>query len=534
MDHDHRQELRGQRVGDVLVQCRNVRGSASPGGRAAMNRLRALGMVLALLGICSGASAAAATEQARPNIVIFIADDLSWHDVACFGGPTSAKTPNLDRLASEGMRLVNFHSTCPVCSPTRQSLLTGLYPVRSGAYPNHAQVAVGTHSLPFYLKPLGYRSICIGKTHFAPASCYPFDEMSPIILSRKKEASVNNLPDDVEEGSIDGNALERFITQGAGKGPFLAYVAPHEPHAPWNKGDQKAYDATTITMPPYLVDTPQTRHGLADYCAEVTLLDAEVGETLHTLEKTGHSKDTIVLFFSEQGSSLPHAKWTLYDPGTHAAAIVRWPGQVTAGSTSNALMQYVDIVPTLIAAAGGDPASADAGCPDALGRTGLDGMNGLAVIQGTADQLRDVVFAEHTTCGIIQGSEAYGSRSVFDGRWKLIVNLEPDLVFHNSIVGGPILSSWREKGRQGDSFATEQAARYVRRPAVELYDHQGDPWELANVASHPENAAIMAKLRERLNAWMHQQGDLGDATERDARRHQTEDGKRKSGHGESE
>ena len=80
-------------------------------------------------------AAARPTPAVKPNFVIFIADDLTWHDVACFGGPTDAKTPNLDRLAGEGMKLTGFYSSASVCSPTRQALLTGLYPVRSGAYP---------------------------------------------------------------------------------------------------------------------------------------------------------------------------------------------------------------------------------------------------------------------------------------------------------------------------------------------------------------------------------------------------------------
>lgn len=92
---------------------------------------------------------AAVAASDKPNIVIFIADDLSWHDVACFGGPTDAKSPHLDRLASEGLKLTGFFSPASVCSPVRQALLTGLYPVRSGAYPNHSYVKPGTKSLPY-------------------------------------------------------------------------------------------------------------------------------------------------------------------------------------------------------------------------------------------------------------------------------------------------------------------------------------------------------------------------------------------------
>jgi N-sulfoglucosamine sulfohydrolase len=489
-----------------------------------------LGRLKAGLLLFTGALAGLrAGEVTRPNLVVIIADDLSWHDVACFG-PTDAKTPHLDRLAREGLRLTEFHSPAAVCAPTRQALLTGLFPVRSGAYPNHSRVEDGTRSLPYYLKALGYRTACIGKTHFGPAESFPFDQFLGGAPTRGPQAGKSHAGDaeDADDHDLDGGQLERFIK--AGGEPFFAYIAPHEPHSPWTKGDPSAYDPQQIKLPPYLVDTPETRRARAHYYAEVTVLDQEVGQMLQALEKTGHSRDTLVLFFSEQGSSLPHGKWTLYDPGIHVAAIARWPGQIKPGGVSPALIQYVDVAPTLIACAGGDPLTCDTGCPDATGNRHFDGLSFLDVLLGKRDTLRDMVFAQHTTRGIIKGSEAYGSRAVFDGRWKLIVNLEPELAFRNVEVGGAVFTSWLEKGRRGDVFAAEQAARYLRRPAVELYDHSNDPWELTNVAEQPANAAVIARLRLRLDAWMRQQGDRGDATERAANLHQGLAGKRKANH----
>ena len=239
------------------------------------------------LTVCASNLRAADAPSRKPNIVIFIADDLSWHDVACFGGPTDAKTPHLDQLAREGMKLTGFYSPAAVCSPLRQALLTGMYPVRSGAYPNHAAVRDGVRSLPHHLRPLGYRTACLGKTHFDPPASYPFDVIE-------------------------------------------------------------------ITRP----------------------------------------VESIV------------------------------------------------------------PASAKKGG------------------------------------------------------------------FSNLLVNAPVLQSWRKKGQQGDAFATEQAARYIKRPALELYDLRTDPWELTNVAGRPGNAATITRLRAQLDAWMKQQGDDGDKTEREATEHQ--------------
>ena len=478
---------------------------------------------LALVWLLAGSAFGGVSPAERPpNIVLFIADDLSWHDVACFGGPTDARTPHLDQLAREGMKLTGFYSPAAVCSPLRQALLTGMYPVRNGAYPNHARVRDGVRSLPHQLRPLGYRTACLGKTHFDPPASYPFDAIEltrPAAGSAPATGKKGGTAVEIDDGDFDFGALERFI-QADPQRPFCAYIATHEPHGPWNKGDRSAFDPARLKVPPYLVDTPETRQGLAAYYAEVALLDQQVGSVMQTLEKTGKAANTLFLFFSEQGSGVPHAKWSLYNPGIRVAAIARWPGRIKPGSENAALVQYVDVLPSIIAAAGGDPSRIDTGCPDAEGYRGFDGRSFLDVLLGRTDRLRDVVFAQHTTRGIIDGSEAYASRAACDGRWKLIVNLHAESTFSNVIVNAPLLQSWRRKGQQGDAFATEQAARYTQRPAVELYDLQTDPWELTNVADRQDNAATVARLRTQLEAWMKQQGDLGDQTEREATEHQ--------------
>jgi len=220
-------------------------------------------LVAWLASVPSGWGEAAEPESSgsKPNIVIFIADDLSWHDVACFGGPTSARTPNLDKFAREGMKLTGFFSPASVCSPTRQALLTGLYPVRSGAYPNHAVVRPGTKSLPTHLGSLGYRTAVVGKQHYGPAASYPFDEELSL---RDESQGDDRLP--LEQ-------MEQFVRAERDR-PFCLYIATKEPHGPHTLGDQSAYDPDTLIVPPYLVDTPETRRGLAAYYAEVTCMES--------------------------------------------------------------------------------------------------------------------------------------------------------------------------------------------------------------------------------------------------------------------
>jgi len=440
-------------------------------------------------------------EVKPPNIVIVIADDASYHDFGCWGNK-DVRTPNIDRLAEQGIRLTQFYSPAAVCSPLRQALLTGMFPVRNGAYPNHSKVYPEVKSLPYHLKSLGYRSICVGKKHFAPAECYPFDESIGMIgEDQPRAARPTNLA-----------MLENFIKKDSNQ-PFCAYICSNEPHHPWNKGNASVYNAAKLTLPPYMVDTPETRRGLRNYYAELNHLDGQVGLVLDLLEKAGHAEDTIVFFFSEQGNNFPHAKWCLYDAGVRTAAVVRWSGKIKPGSESATLVQYVDVLPTLLDIAGGDPASYETGRPDAHGNKGFDGRSFKESLLGKDIKIRDYAFSQHTSRGIIAGPPAYATRMVTDGHWKLIWNIHHDQEFKNVTLNMAFYKSWVAQADSGDAFAKEQVGRFIKRPEWELYDLKTDPWEMTNVADQPENAAIKAKLKNALEQWMQQQGDLGHETE---------------------
>lgn len=447
--------------------------------------------------------------EERPNFVIIISDDASFHDFGCWGNK-DVKTPNIDKLADEGIRLTKFYSPAAVCSPLRQALLTGMFPVRNGAYPNHAKVYPGVRSLPHYMSELGYQSICVGKKHFNPPESFPFDFEIGMIGEdgNRSREKLSNL-----------EQLEMFI-KGSDEKPFCIYVASNEPHTPYNKGDASVYNAEELTLPPYMVDTPETRRALKNYYAEITHLDGQVGAVLGLLEKTGHENDTLVFFFSEQGSSFPHGKWTLYDVGIRVAAVARWPEKIKPKSENPALIQYVDLVPTLVELAGGDPEVCKTGRADADGKDGFDGKSFADVLFGKKDTLRDYAYAQHTSRGIIAGPEMYGTRAVTDGNWKLIYNIHHDKEFKNTAINTPIYKSWVAKGNEGDAFAKEQSERYRKRPEWELYDLKVDPWELKNVADNPENAETLKKLQKELRAWMKQQGDKGHETEMEAEQHQ--------------
>lgn len=420
----------------------------------------------------------------RPNLVFIIADDMTFRDIGCYGG--QAYTPNIDRLATEGMKFERCFQAAPMCSPTRHNLYTGLYPVKSGAYPNHTFANDGTKSIAHYLKPFGYRVALSGKTHIGPRTVFPFE------YSAKK-----NNPDMVK--------VEELFSESADAGtPFCLFACSNEPHSPWNQGDASRYPPEKVKLPPYLADTPVVRDNFSRYLAEITYYDGQVGQILGLLDKHKLSDNTLVMVVSEQGNSFPFAKWTCYGNGLQSAMIVRWPGRVRPATVTSAMVEYVDVAPTFVSAAGGTPDAS------------LDGRSFLPVLTGKADQHKDFSFGIMTTRGIINGSDAYGIRTVRDSRYRLIWNLHHETEFKNACTKADYFQSMIESAKAGDAAAAELVRKYQHRPEFELYDCEADPLEMVNLADVPQHKTKIAQLKARLDEWMASQGDQGIKTELDA------------------
>jgi len=446
-------------------------------------------LLLLLAGYCLPALAA---EEKRPNFLIIIADDLCWRDLG-YEGNKQVKTPRLDQLRTQSMQLTGMFNPATTCSPTRHALYTGLYPVRSGAYPNHTKVYDGTRSLFTHLKDAGYRVALQNKEHVGPPASFPYQHI---------------------EGADDFTGTKSFLMKDAAQPWFLVY-ASNDPHSPWNRGTPPVEPAK-LSIPPYLHDNLQTRKQLANYYGEIGKLDSQAGSLLDLLDETKQAENTIVLFVSEQGSSFPYGgKWSVYDNGIRASAILRWPGKVAPGSTSRALMQYVDVAPTFLAAAGIDPEKIDVNCPDADGKTGFDGRSFLGILADGGDSFRTHVFAEATTLGVHGAKEPYPMRAVRDTRYKLIRNLAPDNTYWiGGIHGSQPFTSWQNNATNKPDPALAARVKFLsHRPSEELYDLVTDPFETKNLASSPDLASIKATLGQELDAWMKQQGDKGLATE---------------------
>ena len=423
----------------------------------------------------------------KPNMVFIIADDCTFRDIGCYGG--QAKTPNIDKLAKQGMRFTRCFQAAPMCSPTRHNIYTGLYPVKSGAWPNHTRAYPHVKSIVHHLKPLGYRVTQTGKTHINPRTVFPFENFGG--------------------KNPDMKYIDRLFAETAKGGkPFCLFACSNEPHSPWNKGDASAYPPDKVKLPPYIVDTPRMRSDFSNYLAEITYYDSQVGEIVELLGKHGLSENTLLMVVSEQGNGFPFAKWTCYDHGLQSAMIVRWPNKVKAGSVTDAMVEYVDVASTFIDVAGGQPVAP------------MDGRSFLPVLRGKADTHKEHVFGIMTTRGINNGTDAFAIRSVRDTRYKLILNLNHKSKFTNACTKSPAFQSMVAKAAAGDTTAKRLVHAYQHRPAVELFDMEKDPLEMSNLSGNTDYQKHVTRLRSKLEGWMKTQGDQGVETELKARERQ--------------
>ena len=436
--------------------------------------------------------AASSYAAERPNLVFIIADDCTYLDMGVYGG--QAKTPTLENLAREGMQFSRCFQAAPMCSPTRHNIYTGIYPVKSGAWPNHTRVYPGTKSIAHYLGDAGYRVALSGKTHISPEESFPFEYSGEF-------RAADPFKDDPFP------TIEKLLTDSKEGGtPFCLFACSSEPHTPYNKGDASVYDPAKLKLPPTFVDTANTRQEYAKYLAEITYFDAQCAALLKLLDKHELTQNSLVMVVSEQGSGFPFAKWTCFELGLTSGMIARWPGTIAAGSQSNALVEYVDVTPTFLDAAGLETSDT------------MDGRSFLPVLTGESAEHKKYTFGLQTTRGIGEGSENFGVRSAGTKTHRYIRNLNHTETFKNFVTrpGGDkadFWMSWIEKAKAGDALALAMTQKYQHRPAEELYDVENDPHCLKNLIDNPEYAELKGDLSTQLDAWMISQGDKGAATE---------------------
>lgn len=406
----------------------------------------------------------------RPNFIVFIADDMAWDDCGAYGHP-AIRTPNIDRLAKEGMRFDQAFLTCSSCSPSRSSILTGRYPHSTGAMELHQSLPPSQVTIAQLLKKQGYYTASAGKWHLGN--------------------NVRGQFDTIAEGQK--GAWQQVVRERPRDQPFFMWLAFYDPHRGYSpKAIPEPHKPEDAQVPPYLPDVPATRKDLAMYYDEITRLDGVVGEVMEELERQQVADNTLVIFISDNGRPFPRCKTTVYDSGVKTPFICRWPKQVKPGSVSQSLVSTVDIVPTLLELAGGPK------------QPTFQGHSFTAILKDPQAETRDYVFAEHNWHDYTAHERAARSK-----RFKYITNAYPDLpgTPPADAVRSLTYTAMQEMHKAGTLKPEQEGCFLTPRPTEELYDLESDPDELVNLAADPQHQQTLRQMREVLAEWRKETSD---------------------------
>ncbi len=406
----------------------------------------------------------------RENVIL-----VHWHDLGrhltCYGAE-GVVSPNLDRLAAEGIRFSDAHATAPLCSPARGSLFTGLHPHRSGLvglahhgfeYRDHVR------TLPALLGEAGYRSALFGMQH---------ESADPTRLGFDTADVSDSLCDYVVARS------QEWLADAVGyEEPFFLTAGFFETHRPYPVDQYEPADPDAIGVPGFLPDTAQVREDLAGLHGSITAADAAVGRLLDTVDELGLAENTWILFITDHGLAFPRAKSTLYGEGTGVAFIVRPPRALgLAPRVYDDLFSGVDLTPTVL---------------DLLGLPlpeDVDGETHAAeVLEPTGEQVRAGLFTQKTY------HDAYDPiRAVRTKQFSYIENYadRPALLLPLDIADSSSAASL-------DPYETA-----APRPRRELYDLVVDPYERRNVVDEPAYQWVARRLAGVLASWREETGDV--------------------------
>ena len=415
--------------------------------------------------------------ESKPNMLVYLSDDHSQFDSSLYGND-NIPTPQFEALAADGMTFTHAFVASPSCAPSRAAMLTGLMPARNGAEANHTKPNEGTHSLVQDLQAAGYEVAAFGKVaHGRLAREFGFDHVG-------KSRSIPDLRKEVRQ----------YLSNRSSDRPLCLFVGTSNPHVAWTA--PTTFDPVLVEFPPHHLDTPETRRHRAAYYQEIKDLDEFLG-TVRKLAATHLGENTLVVHTSDHGSQWPFGKWNLYDYGIRVPFIASWPGVIAPGTTSNAMISWVDLLPTLVEVGGGEVPK------------NLDGRSFVDVLRGSRDAHRDAIFTTHTGDGV---KNIFPIRSVRTREWKLIHNLHPEFAHtnHSDLDRKPLAGAyWTEWASlaKSDERARAVVDRYFRRPEWELFHVKTDQWEQTNLADDPAQARRLAELKALLAEWMKEQND---------------------------
>ncbi|WP_158860312.1 sulfatase family protein [Lunatibacter salilacus] len=427
--------------------------------------------IIVVLFFCFLASGLQAADP-RPNIVYIIADDIGWDDLGCYGHPL-VSSPNIDRMAQQGIKFDNFYLTTSSCSPSRTSIISGRYPHNTGAAELHTPLPEEMVSFPELLKDAGYFTAQAGKWHMGDAPRSGFD------VIHDRGASMG----DGGEGMWVQTLNERPRDK-----PFFMWFAALDAHRPWGPNDfSGTHDPLLIKPPVYLADSLPTKKDLAQYYDEITRFDFYVGEVERELELQGVLDNTVIIIMSDNGRPFPRSKTRMYDSGIKSPLIILLPeGIKSSPNVSKSLISSIDIAPTIL-----DLAGIEVG-------PSFQGKSFTEVLSNPKMEFRNFVFAEHNW----HDHEAY-ERMVRTKDYLYVLNLRPNLSLNgpadsNKSDSYADLKRLRDLGKlspaQSDIFS-------IPRPFEQLFFVADDYDQLINIASVPKHKEKLREMRDILDQW---------------------------------
>jgi len=433
------------------------------------------------LALFGGPSNSAAESETRPNIVWIIAEDMSCH----FGyqGEPLVKTPHVDRLAREGVIFDAAYVTCPVCSPSRSALITGMYQTTIGAHNHRSFRGTVKHDLSAPVRPV--------PEYFKDAGYYVCNGSDSEAKSKGKTDYNFNYSEDLYNGADYQGAApgQPFFMQFQLRGGKFRKGSVEHPVSP-----------DKVVLPPYYPDDPVMREDWARYLNSVMYVDQEVGKIMGRLETDGHMKNTVVFFTTDHGISHARGKQFLYEEGTHVPLIVWAPGRIPEGGKRSELVAHIDITATSLHFAG-------IAIPDHMESRPLFGPNA---------RPREFVISARDRCD----ETVERLRSVRKGTFTYIRNFYPErphLQPNAYKDAKDIVIRLRELYAQGKLAGHPSERLFAApRPREELYDRKNDPWELTNLAAYPAHAQTLAELCGILDAWIRETNDQGQTPETEA------------------
>ena len=411
----------------------------------------------------------------QPNI-LWISIEDTGQEVAPYD--RLAVTPNIARLAAEGVTFLNAFSHSPVCAPTRSGIITGMYPSSMGTQHMRSDMVPPAYvkAFPEYLRKAGYYTTNNSKTDYNfPSPTTAWDESS-------REAHWKHRADRGQPFFAVFNLTTTHESRI--RNQLAARLAD-----PANK----IHEAQKLILPPYYPDTPKIREAWAAYYDIITTTDERIGELLQEIDDAGLRQSTIVVFWGDHGVGLARGKRWLYDSGVKVPIVVRWPGVIEPGSVRTDLVQFLDLAPTMVALAGGDKPSH---------------MQGRIFFGPKTEPAPERLFHARDRM-----DERYDMiRAVRDERYKYIRNFEshkPWVQFMRTPSQGPVYQELGRLQEEGGLDALTGLFMRDSKPYEELYDTLVDPYEMHNLAEDPAYAERLEAMRGQLVEWMQRSGDKG-------------------------